>query len=60
MLVDGKWAAEWQPAQRSHGMGRFVRQDSGFRNWITPAGRPGPTGQGGSVATPGDIAYMSR
>lgn len=28
-------------------MGRFVRQTSSFRNWITPDGSPGPTGEGG-------------
>lgn len=53
MLVDGKWAADWQPVQKSDGMGRFVRQVSSFRNWITPDGRPGPTGEGGFAAEPG-------
>ena len=32
--------------------GRFVRQDSSFRNWITPDGSPGPSGQGGFAAEP--------
>lgn len=30
--------------------GDFVREDSGFRNWITPDGSPGPSGQGGFAA----------
>ena len=45
MLVDGKWDAEWQPVQAADEKGRFVRQTSEFRDWITPDGRPGPEGQ---------------
>ena len=33
--------------------GRFVRSESQFRNWVTPDGRPGPSGAGGFVAEPG-------
>jgi len=33
--------------------GEFVRVTSGFRNWITPDGSPGPTGEGGFSAEPG-------
>jgi len=33
--------------------GEFVRVISGFRNWITPDGSPGPTGEGGFSAEPG-------
>jgi putative glutathione S-transferase len=48
MLIDGKWSTEdWHPYQASDGDGRFVRQPSTFRNWITPDGAPGPTGEGG-------------
>jgi putative glutathione S-transferase len=53
MLVDGKWADNWQPVQKSDEKGRFVRQVSSFRNWITPDGAPGPTGTGGFKAEPG-------
>jgi putative glutathione S-transferase len=53
MLVDGKWADNWQPVQKSDEKGRFVRQVSSFRNWITPEGAPGPTGTGGFKAEPG-------
>lgn len=45
MLVDGKWSDRWQPVQKSDAKGRFVRQVSTFRNWITPDGAPGPEGQ---------------
>lgn len=53
MLVDGKWMENWQPVQKADESGRFVRQVSSFRNWITPDGRPGPTGRGGFQAEPG-------
>lgn len=53
MLVDGRWTADWQPVQKSDEKGRFIRQVSEFRNWITPDGRPGPTGEGGFAAEPG-------
>jgi len=33
--------------------GRFVRQTSSFRNWITPDGAPGPSGRDGFRAEPG-------
>lgn len=45
MLVNGKWDADWQPVQSSDSQGRFVRQTSLFRDWVTPDGRPGPEGQ---------------
>ncbi|WP_417728848.1 glutathione S-transferase family protein [Roseovarius sp.] len=53
MLVDGKWMEKWQPVQKADERGRFVRQVSSFRSWITPDGRPGPTGEGGFEAEPG-------
>ena len=53
MLVDGKWMEDWQPVQKADEKGRFVRQVSSFRNWITPDGAPGPTGEGGFKAEAG-------
>lgn len=53
MLVDGKWVANWQPVQKADEKGRFVRQTSSFRHWVTPDGRPGPTGDGGFAAEAG-------
>ena len=53
MLVNGKWTADWQPVQKADEKGRFVRQVSSFRNWITPDGAPGPTGTGGFAAEAG-------
>jgi putative glutathione S-transferase len=61
MLVNGTWSADWHPVQASDDEGRFVRQISSFRNWITPDGRPGPTGTGGFAAEPGRYRlYVAR
>ena len=53
MLVEGKWQENWQPVQKADEDGRFVRQVSSFRNWITPDGSAGPTGEGGFKAEAG-------
>ncbi|GLQ34247.1 glutathione-dependent reductase [Amylibacter marinus] len=62
MLVNGKWEAEWQPVQGTDQQGRFVRQTSMFRDWITPDGRPGPEGQSALQAEAGRyhliVAYI--
>lgn len=53
MLIDGKWTAEWQPVQATDAKGGFVRQTSGFRNWVTVDGSAGPTGTSGFKAEAG-------
>ena len=53
MLVDGKWEGDWQRLKWTDTRGRFVRQVSTFRNWVTADGSPGPTGVGGFRAEPG-------
>lgn len=53
MLVDGVWTDKWDPMQGNDEKGRFVRQVSSFRHWVTPNGAPGPTGEGGFPAEPG-------
>jgi glutathionyl-hydroquinone reductase len=62
MLVDGKWIENWQPVQAKDKDGRFVRQQSSFRNWITPDGSAGPTGDAGFKAEAGRyhlyVAYI--
>ncbi len=52
MLIDGKWSADWHPYQKSDESGRFVRQVSSFRTWITRDGDPGPEGQPAVKAEP--------
>ena len=51
LLIDGEWQDRWYDTKKTGG--RFVRQASAFRNWVTPDGRPGPTGQGGFKAEAG-------
>ncbi len=53
MLVNGRWTTDWHPVQATDAKGGFVRQTSSFRNWVTPDGRPGPTGKGGFLAEAG-------
>lgn len=50
MLVNGKWTGQWDPVQKKDAHGRFIRQSSQFRNWVTPDGEAGPSGEGGFVA----------
>lgn len=50
-LIDGVWHDDWYDTAR-HG-GKFVRSTAGFRNWITPDGAPGPSGEGGFAAEAG-------
>lgn len=52
MLVNGKWIGQWDPIQAKDDAGRFIRQASQFRNWVTPDGSAGPTGRGGFAADP--------
>lgn len=62
MLVEGKWQENWQPVQSKDEKGRFIRQTSSFRNWITPDGSAGVTGTSGFKAEKGRyhlyIAYI--
>ena len=51
VLVEGKWH-EKDYDQGKNG-GRFERDASAFRHWVTPDGAPGPTGQGGFKAEAG-------
>ena len=51
LLVDGEWRDQWYDT-KSHG-GEFVRESAKLRDWITPAGEPGPQGQPGLAAESG-------
>ncbi|MCC7347250.1 MAG: glutathione S-transferase family protein [Variibacter sp.] len=51
LLVDGVWHDQWYDTKSTGG--RFERQASRFRNWVTPDGAPGPSGEGGFAAEPG-------
>jgi len=51
LLVDGKWQDVWYDTDSTKG--RFERSKSQFRNWITPDGSAGPSGEAGFKAEPG-------
>ncbi|WOJ89581.1 glutathione S-transferase family protein [Methylocapsa polymorpha] len=51
LLVDGVWRDHWYDTGKTGG--RFERDAAKFRNWITPDGAPGPSGQGGFKAEAG-------
>ncbi|SRR5690554_906206 len=51
LLVDGVWRDVWYDTDTTGG--KFEREAARFRNWITPDGQPGPTGEGGFPAQSG-------
>lgn len=51
LLVDGEWHDKWYDTEKNDG--RFIREESQFRNWITNDGSAGPTGEVGFKAEPG-------
>ncbi len=51
LFVDGVWHSQWYDSAATGG--RFVPAEPVFRNWVTPDGRAGPSGQGGFAAEPG-------
>jgi glutathionyl-hydroquinone reductase len=51
LLVDGVWQSQGRDANAADG--RFVRPPTRYRNWITPDGAPGPSGEGGFPAAAG-------
>jgi putative glutathione S-transferase len=56
VLIDGVWhEQEPEPAKTdtARAAGRFERVQTSFRNWVTPDGRPGPTGSDGFSAAAG-------
>ena len=63
LLIDGVWH-EQEPAKpdaartEAAKAGRFERQDSAFRNWVTSDGRPGPTGSDGRIDQRNMIVWL--
>src|SRR6202140_455537 len=49
LLVDGVWQQEGDRTKDGH----FVRPPPRFRNWVTPNGSAGPSGEGGFAAEAG-------
>jgi glutathionyl-hydroquinone reductase len=51
VFVDGVWHTQWYDAAANGG--RFVPAEPVFRNWVTPDGKAGPSGEGGFAAERG-------
>jgi|TARA_B110000902_G_scaffold267132_1_gene358427 putative glutathione S-transferase len=51
LLQQGEWVDQWYDTDNSGG--EFRRQDSRFRNWLTPNGEAGPSGEQGFKAEKG-------
>lgn len=51
LLVDGQWHDKWYDTEKNDG--RFIREESQFRNWVTKDGSAGPSGEAGFKAEPG-------
>ncbi len=50
LLINGVWQEHETEVSKD---GHFERRETSFRDWITPDGRPGPTGQDGFRAVGG-------
>ena len=50
LLIKGKWYDHWYDTKDNNG--EFLREDSQFRNWITPDGSVGSSGTSGFTAEP--------
>lgn len=51
LLVEGKWVDRWYDTKKSGG--KFIRTEAQFRNWVTPDGSAGPSGESGFAAESG-------
>lgn len=50
VLINGQWHEDWYEDKKK---GEFDRPPTYFRNWITPNGEKGPSGEGGFKAESG-------
>lgn len=48
-MVEGVWTEDGLRTKEGH----FVRPTTRYRNWVTPDGAPGPSGEAGFAAEPG-------
>ncbi|TMV03731.1 glutathione S-transferase family protein [Ruegeria sediminis] len=59
LLVDGQWHDTWYDTESTGGA--FKRSAAQFRNWITPGGDAGPSGDAGFAAASGRYhLYVSQ
>ncbi len=53
VMIDGQWFEGFHKTRKTGEGGRFVRQQSKFRSWVTADGSAGPTGEDGFAAEAG-------
>lgn len=53
VMIEGRWTTDEEAAQLHFDNGRFKRQPSSIRNWITADGSAGPSGDEGFAAEAG-------
>ena len=59
LLINGAWSTAWYDTEKSDG--KFVREDAGFRHWVTADGSAGCSGMGGFQAESGRYhLYLSH
>ena len=59
LLINGAWSTAWYDTEKSDG--KFVREDAGFRHWVTADGSAGCSGKGGGQAESGRYhLYLSH
>ena len=58
-LVDGNWVKDDVAASEMKD-GAFHREQTTFRDWLTPDGSPGPEGQKGIAAEAGRVPALRR
>ena len=51
LLINGQWQDQWYDTKNEQG--EFIREQAGFRNWLTVNGEAGPTGEAGFKAEAG-------
>jgi putative glutathione S-transferase len=51
VFVDGVWRTEWYDSKANRG--RFIPTEPVYRNWVTPDGSAGPSGESGFAAERG-------
>lgn len=52
VMIDGRWTSDEEAAQLHFDNGRFRREPSAIRNWVTADGGAGPGGDAGFAAEP--------
>jgi len=53
VMIEGRWTTDEEASKLHHENGRWKRDPSSIRHWVTTDGSAGPTGDAGFAAEPG-------